>query len=749
MSDAAPVETSEETPDLSARPSTRLRRDADLLGRSGSACRSFLHKKIVSIVKAIEDQAARSDDADQWWRIYHCELDDNQFYNGNAQVYVPIIRDAINARSTRFANQLFPTPGRAVDVTSTDGHLPWEIVALLSRYIRAAKLKTEVIKPLLRAGDIEGQYNLYVDWQTITRQLVSRETRPIMMDGQQVPPEIMSPTGDGGGEVMDIIEEDVEEGRPTFEVLHDADVIVLPASADSIEDALQVGGSVTIVRRWSKEKYEDMIEDGEILGAALGPGADGPRMASEAMTGLNDLEKKLAKAIGIRAKGPHVVMFETWLMVPLGDKGNFSKKGKRRLCRLWWGLDREPEGLKRNPYWNDRCPLLSAPVEKVAGVFKGKSLVEPLAPVQYEANDAANERADVDHYSAMPMVRRSPGNGNTPIILNLGAIIDAGPGEIEFMQFPDLSQRAKARVMDAMEIIFQSLSVNPSMLPMQMISNKRNQAMVAQEQQIDLLTVAEAVQVPEENILTPLLEWMADLDYQFRDKDLAVQAFGELGIRAEQIDVSPLRNRHQYSFRWCGADQTKFNAATQQQAIAFINVVQGMRQQIEAEGYRLRIGPQLERTALNIFGGAGAMILEDMRHQETIDADIENQMLSEGHQVAVHMLDHDAQHLQSHVVDMQKNGDPHGTKVIHIQEHTAQMRTKQQAAMAAMMQQAMTGGQGVPGGAGPGVSGRPPGAGAPQPGAQPAGPRPLKGPPGMIAPESMPRAGAVVMPRKM
>jgi hypothetical protein len=745
MSDAAlaAVET-DEPPDLSVRPSAMLRRDADLLGRSNSACRDFLRKKIEGIVRGFEDQVARSDDLDQWWRIYHCELDDNQFYNGNAQVYVPIIRDAINARTTRHANQLFPAPGRYVDVTSTDGHIPFEIVALMNHYIRGARLKTQVVKPLLRNGDIEGQYNLYVDWQEIDRQVVSRETRPLKMDGQDVPPDLVGEDA----EVIDIIEEEIVDGCPVFEVLHDADVVVLPASADSVDEALAQGGSVTIVRRWSKEKYEDMIEAGEIAGD--GSDDEGPRLASEAMTGLNDLEKKLARAVGIRAKGPHVLMFETWLMVPLGEKGGFGKKGKRRLCRMWWNLDREPEGLRRNPYWNDRCPLLSAPVEKVAGVFKGQSLVEPLAPVQYEANDAANERADVDHYSAMPMVRRTPGQGNKPIVLNLGAIIDAGPGDIEFMQFPDLSARARARIMDAIQIIFQSLSVNPSMLPMQVVASKRNQAMVAQEQQIDLLTTSEAVQVPEENILTPMVAWIADLDYQFRDGELTTRAYGRLGIRAEMIDVPPLRNRAQYSFRWCGAEQTKFNIAMQQQATAFINVVRGMRQEIEAEGYRLRLGDVLEQAALNIFGGQAPLVIEDQRHQMTIEASVENEMLMDGHMVPTQPADNDIAHLKEHMPEAKRTGDPHGTFRIHIAEHLKQMEVKAKMAMMQQMAQAggMPGAPGVPGGAGPGVSGTPRGAGPPQPGAQPQGPRMLKGPPGMIAPERLPRAGAVVPPRR-
>src|SRR5207302_1898354 len=112
------------------------------------------------------------------------------------------------------------------------------------------------------------------------------------------------------------------------------------------------------------------------------------------------------------------------------------------------------------------CPLLSEPVIKIAGVFKGPALVEAIAPLQYEANDAANEGADSAHYSAMPIVRVDP-EITQPIILNLGAILKGSQGQIEMLQFPDLTPRAVTRIQMAIQQIFQTLGVNPAMLPQQ------------------------------------------------------------------------------------------------------------------------------------------------------------------------------------------------------------------------------------------------------------------------------------------
>jgi hypothetical protein len=738
------------TPDPAAeRPSVAQRRSADLLGGEGSECRKWLEKRINAIVRGFEEQATRSDALDQWWRIYKCDLDDNQFYNGNAQVYLPIIRDAINARATRFANQLCPQTGRYVDVASSDGHLPWEIIALVDHYLRPDQdhpgFKTNVLRPLLVCGDIEGQYNLYIEWDEIERVLVTRRELPVEVDGMEVPPEALP---EDHAPQVDLIEEVITDGAPGFEVLHDADVLVIPVTSPSLAKALASGGSATIVRRWSKDKYEAMCDADEIVGLARDGNGEVLTMTEDNLTGLQDLARKLARGIGIRAPSRSVVMFETWLQVPLDDEGDFKEApdGAGRLCRLWWNLLRQPEGLRRNPYFNDRCPLLTSPVQRDAGVIKGQSLVEPLAPIQYEANDAANERADTDHYASMPIILRKPGMGNAPLILNLAAVWDVDPAEVKFAEFPDLSARARARIMDAMQIINTSLGVNPAMLPASTgrPGQKRNQAEVALEQSVDLLTVAEAVEVPDQNILTPAVAWIVDLDYQFRDRELTVRAFGELGLRAQTIEVPPLQNRTHYSFTWCGAQQVKQNVAIMQQGTAAINMARGLTDAIRQEGYQLRLGPLLERQFSAIFGGElGAQSLVDMRHQMSVDPDLENRMLSDGFLVPVHAYDDLQKHLAAHMRAKQLNGDLHGTFQVHIQEHMMQAAAQNAAQVAAM-----AGGQGMPGGAGPGVSGRPPGAPPPQPGAQPQPPRLTRGPPGMIAPEALPAAGGIVPPRR-
>jgi hypothetical protein len=718
-------------------------RSKDLLGRKNSKIRKKLDELYDQIHKGFNDQARRSDDQLDWWDCYYCKFTgDAQFYNGNAEIYIPIIRDAINARATRGVNQLFPNSNRYVDVVSADGKQPSEIIALLDHYIRRTKLKTRVARPLWINGDVEGQYNLYVDWNEVTRWIVSRETHgPVInQDGSDIEVE--------GEEFEDLGEEEIKEGMPCPEVLHDCDVLILPATADSVEDALECGGSVTIVRRWSKSQVEAMIERDDIRDEEGEELLDRMKAQGGTVTDQHDIEKTINEHVGIRSRGASCVAWETWTKLPLSLKGEYKEGESRRLARVYFGANRLQLGCRRNPYWNDRCPLLSEPVKKVAGSAKGQSMVESVAPLQYEANDAANEGADSAHYSAMPLVRVST-NVTQPIILNLGAILKAEKDEIEMMAFPDLTPRALQRIQLATAQIFQTLSVNPSMLPQQTSTSRRNQAQVAQEQQVDILTTAEETSV-EEGLLSDLMAWFVDLDHQFRDRELTVRAFGEAGIHAEQVQIPPLQNRHRYEVRWSGVEQAR-NAAQLQQMFMGLNVFKGLAPELMQEGYRFRIAPLAETAAMSMFGARiGAQCLLDMRHQSTIPPEQENQLLREGHEVYVMPLDNDAEHLKSHMQEAQQNGDPFGNYKLHIAAHMKQMQMKAQAQAQQAMQQ-MMGQMGAPGGQRPGQQ-RPGGAAgqqAPRQGAMPAGPRQgVQGPPGMIRPDNMPGSGGIMSPRR-
>ena len=207
------------------------------------------------VEKSFDDQAPRVNEGFDNWDLYNCKLTSRQFYNGQSKNFVPLVHDAVNARNVRFTNQIFPQPGRHVEVTTEDGEVPNSLMALLDYYIRRARLRTEVMPALMRAGDCEGQYTIYVDWEKLTRHVVWRGEKEGQPPGHDLPNPVFS--------VEDIIEEEITSEGPVVEVIQDADFTVTPATARSLGHALAVGGAVTVIRRWSKAKIQSLVDEGK------------------------------------------------------------------------------------------------------------------------------------------------------------------------------------------------------------------------------------------------------------------------------------------------------------------------------------------------------------------------------------------------------------------------------------------------------------------------------------------------------
>jgi hypothetical protein len=699
-------------------------RDAELSGRK--KLRDKLLDLYDDISKGFDNQNERVNEIMDNWDMMNCRLGGKQFYNGNSKIFVPLVRDAVEAQVTRYVNQLCPESGRYVDACTENGDIPFAEVSLLEHYVRANKLRTEVLPPLVRNGAAEGQWSIYVDWVETTRSVVKRDLQPVTdEDGMEI-----------GGEVETIFEEPIKDGRPRVTVISDSDMIVLPVTADSIPQALEAGGVVAIRRRWSKAMIKKMIADGDIAKAAGEDLLDS--MSSADHPGRRNVQKHQATAAGIKTDGgiKHCVVYEAWTRMKVDDE--------IALIRAYYAGEDVLLGAKRNPYWNDRCPLISAPARKISGLFKGRPQVSDVGDIQIQANDQINLGADTAILSVQPIIMTDPAKNPMidSMILAPGAIWETSPSDTHFAQFPQLWKDSLEIVANCKAQIQQTLGVSPSMIPQSSGSKggKRNQAEIAMEQQVDLLTTADVVTAIQESILDEMLLRFAEYDHQFRDKALTVRAYGPMGMRANMEDVEPIRLDRSLSFRWLGVDSAR-NAAQRQNQIAFLNVLKGIPPQAMG-GKKLDLGPVIDHITLGVLGPRLApLTVVDESKQQSVDPEQENQMLAQGFEVMVHPPDDDAKHLQAHMQALQQTGDPHGTIKSHIIRQQAQMQAKAMAQQ--QQQQAQAKGlPGAPGGAGPGV------AGAPRPGSQPQAPRQLRGPGGMINPDQMAAAGAPGMPRK-
>lgn len=705
------------------------------LDRGDELCtRKGVKSQLLDLYEEVEagfrDQYNRSDDQMDYWDIYNCTLGSRQFYSGNSKIFVPLVKDAVDARKTRFANQIFPPGGRYVEAISEDGTEPFATLSLLDHYVRKAKVRTEVMPALLVNGDVEGQYSLYVDWCKYERTVAERVKAPVMIEGLET-----------GETVDDISEQEIGTGRPTVEVIADADLCVLPYTSDSTEDAIAAGGSVSVIRRWGKAKIKKMARGGEITKA-------GAKALIEEMSDVRqgtprtDKSAQMVDAAGIKnARGTkHALVYETWSVVTI-------RKGERRLCRTYFGGRDNILSCKRNPLWCDLLPILSAPVKKIQGSFKGRSQIEPVAPIQYQANDACNEAMDSAAYALMPIVMTDPTQNPRigSMILSLAAIWETSPKDTQFAQFPPLWKDGMEIVGACKAQIKESLSVNTSMVTQQGTS-KLNQAEIAQEQQVDLLTTADAVTVLEQAILTPMLNLFLALDHQHREDDIMVKQFGPMGTRAKMEKLKPITFDKKYEFIWYGVEQARSMQQVQMQ-IAAINVMRGIPPDQYAP-YKLNLRPVLTHIVSSAFGPQLApLVFEGPESLMPVSVDQENPMLNNGFQVDVHELDDDNLHIKSHMELLQS--DPESDYAMKIQAHIFQhIQQMQRKAVAVGMAQGQMTGQvpqlgapGVPGGAGPGV------AGTPRPGAAPQPPKGAQQPPGAIHQDQL--SDPSQMPRKM
>lgn len=705
--------------------SAKITRQTQLAKREG--VRKQLLRVFDRVEKGFTDQINRADEALDYWDIYNCILSSRQFYSGNSKLFVPLVHNALEARKTRFLNQLFPQSGRNVDVTSEDGEIPHATMALLEMYVDRAKLKTTVMPALLVTGDIEGQMTVCVSWESRTRHVVSRETSPLKIGGIEHP-EL--------GDVEELKAETVTDAGPSVDIISDGDLLILPVMSADADDALAAGGSITTLCRWTEARIEELIEAGEIdtdLSAEL-------LVEMRGREQRGSVAKKLADAAGISADGKHALIYRTWTRIEL--------QGERRLVLAYYAGDQQILGCKLCPYWNDKSDIITRPVKQMPGVVKGMSLVKPCADMQYAANDALNEGMDSATYSMLPVIMTDPEKNPRvgSMVMDLMAVWETSPRDTQPLQMPQLYQHAFNIVQSAERYIMATLGVNASMLPQStgVPGRKRNQAEIAMEQQVDLLSTSIEIGAAE-SLLTEVIGRFADYDAQFRDEELTIRTVGELGIEAAMEKVPPIQMGKRWQFRWFGVEQARTAQQIQQQ-IALLNVIRAMSQDpsVREAGYRLNAVPFIRTVTENAFGPRLAPEIFVNEHDRlTIPPEFENQMLEGTLLVVVSPMDDDPKHLQAHMPLMQhEDVAVRAAAAGHIAEHQQQMQKKQMMQMQQQMMQKMQQMGGGPPGAGGGPKG-------PAPGGQPAMPRQGRQPPGALHPDQMARAGGVVqMPRR-
>lgn len=677
----------------------------------------YCAKLYPDLKKAYENRNDANDGISEYWNIYNAKPDSNQTYQGNSKCYVPVTRDAINARARRALKQLFPNKYNHVDAVGTDGVKPMSQLALLEHYIRQTHLKS-IVRSLLVAGDITGQWNLYIDWRKDSHSVIDAiRKNPIMETAQ--------------GEEVELpnIEEEVDEYEdkevitegPDITDFATEDLVVLPPTVTDIEKA----EATCLKLRMSKSAIQRLIDDGVFL---VDDDSDlGKWMAERKGEEKYNPEKRAVHDAGLKTEGnlKYALIYEAHIRYKFED-------GKPpTLAYVYYAGENEILGIIKAPQWSQRRPIISAPVERVSGSFFGISKIEPVKFMQWNLNDFWNMGQDSAMYSMLPIVMTNPEkNPNyAMMVIGLAAVWPTSPQDTQFANFPQLYRDSLQMCGAIKQQIYESLDVNEMMMGA-MPKGRKNNALVGAQMQESSISVIDHAERFEEEILNPLMERMFEYDCQFRDTELTIVTHGEVGVKAEMSVIPVQQWGVRYFFQWTGTDFV-MNMQRMQQQIATMNVLRGIPPQ-QLNGRRLDIAPILESLVQNVFGTElGGRILIDDRNKFTIDPQTENEMLINGIDVEVHQADDDGEHIRMHQEAARSTLDPGGLFRNHIEKHMQQMQGKRQMAMASMMPQPQPGQPGVPGGSAPGV------AGTPRPGAIPQGPRPGQQPPGAIHPDQM------------
>ncbi len=647
-------------------------------------------KIISSLFK--EGKSEQNERIDRFWNIYNCILSDQQSYVGTSHSYVPAIRDAIEARVKRFQSMLFPRMGNQITVVSYAGDSPDATMSVLENHIRTSHLDS-LTPAMLRAGDVEGQWSLEVDWRKSV--VTARRVRELVSED---------------GPTVSLEDEDIVSEGPRVEIVSAQDLAVYPDTVDNIQDAEIVSRRIWLTSG-AMDRY---VLDGWFDGKA--------RELAVKSTSLGPSQKRSEDA-GQREQGFDPA--QRYLVYKIWTKIRFPGEKTSRPAVIFMTDGKNVLGVHANQFWSQRVPIISAPVEKIGGSFWGRSKVQHVEPLQYQLNDIINMSNDSAGFSVMPIVFTDPVKNPriASMVLGMGAIWETSPADTQFATMPALWQQGFEVAMSLKSQIMESMDVNESMLGVAPKGRKNAQA-IAAESQAAMASIVDTVRHCEQTIMTPLIQWFYELDQQFRDSDLAVFTSGRIGIEAKMEKIPPFELYQQYWFRWNGAEQM-MGAQKVQQMIAFMNVARGVPPAV-LNGKQLDIGPILDHIAEFSLGPTmKGQVLVDLRDQVSIDPRTEDEIMSNGLPLAVHPLDNDAEHIQVHTHAASETGDPHGTIRAHIMLHVRQLHAKAPP----------QGTPGIPGGA---FAGPQPGvAGTPRAGAVPGQIRGVQNPPGAVHPDHL------------
>jgi hypothetical protein len=619
--------------------------------------------------KLRSDRASREQKWLEFYRMWSVEHDDNQSYQGRANLYIPQVRKEVETMTRRLKKALFPEDYLDAEATKYEDSNAAETNKYVVRHFFDGPMNIKALAdPWIKQNILYGTSPIKSYWsrrevEQVYRKKYFKELGPANFEAK-----------------FKVVKENtLLYNAPKARVCDIFQTYVSPQSAQLPTDIKEV---------FERQKVS-----------------------------LDDMKKKAADgaAVNIKfiedlAKKEDYELAETQMRTASqGDSGSIVDLESLDLIE-WWGELDLPDGrrlpcvveiiqesivtrIQQNPFWHQTPPYdFQRFIKPPPGEFYGRGIAEAIQFMQYQVNDMANQTMDSSTLALNNITIVNPAFAPNVDSFEIepGAVWWADPNAIKQFVFPDLSDTG-IKNLNLIRTIMTTMSDNSPQLPDPIAGKARStgQAQLAiDEWQTDLFSFMQSI---ETEALVPFTSKTHSLIQQYVNDDLIIRVSGKYAETWIKKLVTPEDLAGRYDFTWKGAIQTQNNAIKVQQILQFIKVAQNLPPDSKVKVNWANLILKLFRDGLQ-FKDAHT-IIETPDSNPSVPPSIENKMINMGGPVEVNPEDDDQLHVESHNKAMAESQDPYIKYVfsLHIAKHNAQIEQKRQMACAATNDDAANG----------------------------------------------------------
>jgi hypothetical protein len=639
------------------------------------------------IRRTMDDRKPLEDEWLEGFRMWNVQKDENNYYKGNARLYIPEVRKNIEAQARQLTEAAFPNDDYLACIPGKGGTYEGADLQLQLRkfQIEQANLpwKMHIFN---RQKAMFGTSVAFIPWKN--------EKRKIWMsakEGRKIRPKFQE---------MEIF------NGPDFEVKSLLNWYALnPLSWDFQSHGCFENSWIDRFELKKRDKAGEVFNRDELeqkYGAALGKDELSRFIETIEASNLVVTRDGSAGAVRLPTKDQlaNKLLLHTQVhcFMELPEACLEDEDPKQPIPVVVDIYDTNHIGaIKRNKFFHQQTPYIhSWYIPPNADEFYGSGIPKATKYMQHEINSKAEQGMDSATLALNPIAIIDPAMaGNLDeFLVEPGAKWWASPNGVKLSSIPDVSPVAYQAIATLRSQIADFSDRSPA-LPAQLSGKSRT------AYQAEIVASAAAIDVKsfqrldELLVFKPLMEqWEALTDQNIEDKQI-LHLFGGQYNKAKRVLVLKNKTLGKYLYQWKASSITQNRQILSRQLIDFLKVVFSNPQMAQGMNLNLaEIGRMLYREGFalpnyeKVFG---------LPYSETTDPSVEFEMLQEGMEISVSPGDDDDFHMKQHDKDMAEIEDE-ADKEEMAQHQAAHLQQKQkkaeEAQQKAQMMQMMAAQQG-------------------------------------------------------